>query len=141
MYGKTVRQSRVIVSQVMQPSDANPAGNVHGGTIMKLIDNVIDCFRAEGIAIFLVDVFFIAVDAVGVALVGGRNENSGQPHEAQAVQNLALHDAQGLDEQTPLHQVDKREKGTSQREAEQNAFEPFYWTCHFILFSRERTPV
>jgi acyl-CoA hydrolase len=23
----------------MQPADANPAGNVHGGTIMKLIDN------------------------------------------------------------------------------------------------------
>ncbi|RJP87299.1 MAG: acyl-CoA thioesterase [Desulfobacteraceae bacterium] len=39
MNEKTVRQSRVIVSQVMLPEDANPAGNVHGGTIMKLIDN------------------------------------------------------------------------------------------------------
>jgi uncharacterized protein (TIGR00369 family) len=37
--GKRVKDSRVIVSQVMQPADANPAGNVHGGTIMKLIDN------------------------------------------------------------------------------------------------------
>lgn len=37
--GKPVKESRVIVSQVMQPADANPAGNVHGGTIMKLIDN------------------------------------------------------------------------------------------------------
>jgi len=36
---KTVKESRVTVSQVMQPADANPAGNVHGGTIMKLIDN------------------------------------------------------------------------------------------------------
>lgn len=36
---KTVKESRVIVSQVMLPEDANPAGNVHGGTIMKLIDN------------------------------------------------------------------------------------------------------
>lgn len=36
---KTVKDSRVTVSQVMQPADANPAGNVHGGTIMKLIDN------------------------------------------------------------------------------------------------------
>jgi uncharacterized protein (TIGR00369 family) len=35
---KTMAESRVIVSQVMQPSDANPAGNVHGGTIMKIID-------------------------------------------------------------------------------------------------------
>ncbi len=39
MNEKTVTDSRVIVSQVMQPADANPAGNVHGGTIMKLIDN------------------------------------------------------------------------------------------------------
>lgn len=36
---KRVKDSRVTVSQVMQPADANPAGNVHGGTIMKLIDN------------------------------------------------------------------------------------------------------
>ncbi len=36
--GKPVGDSSVIVSQVMQPPDANPAGNVHGGTIMKLID-------------------------------------------------------------------------------------------------------
>jgi len=39
MKNKTVSESRVTVSQVMQPADANPAGNVHGGTIMKLIDN------------------------------------------------------------------------------------------------------
>jgi uncharacterized protein (TIGR00369 family) len=39
MEAKTVGQSSVTVSQVMQPADANPAGNVHGGTIMKLIDN------------------------------------------------------------------------------------------------------
>jgi len=39
MKEKTVKGSRVTVSQVMQPADANPAGNVHGGTIMKLIDN------------------------------------------------------------------------------------------------------
>ncbi len=39
MNEKTVNDSQVTVSQVMQPADANPAGNVHGGTIMKLIDN------------------------------------------------------------------------------------------------------
>lgn len=39
MKSKTISESRVTVSQVMQPADANPAGNVHGGTIMKLIDN------------------------------------------------------------------------------------------------------
>jgi uncharacterized protein (TIGR00369 family) len=35
---KTVCKSRVEMAQVMFPSDANQAGNVHGGTIMKLID-------------------------------------------------------------------------------------------------------
>ncbi len=38
MEGKTVAQSSVVMSQAMIPQDANPAGNVHGGVIMKLID-------------------------------------------------------------------------------------------------------
>ena len=44
---KTVRESRVTVSQVMQPADANPAGNVHGGYIMKLVDEcgALACMR------------------------------------------------------------------------------------------------
>lgn len=35
---KRMRDSRVTISQVMLPSDANPQGNVHGGIIMKLVD-------------------------------------------------------------------------------------------------------
>ena len=35
---KRVSESRVEMAQVMFPMDANMAGNVHGGTIMKLID-------------------------------------------------------------------------------------------------------
>ena len=35
---KKVCESRVEMAQVMFPMDANMAGNVHGGTIMKLID-------------------------------------------------------------------------------------------------------
>jgi uncharacterized protein (TIGR00369 family) len=38
MKPKTVKESMVITAQVMNPQDANPAGNVHGGVIMKLID-------------------------------------------------------------------------------------------------------
>jgi len=38
MAGKHVRDSEVVLSQLMLPTDANPQGNVHGGTIMKLID-------------------------------------------------------------------------------------------------------
>lgn len=32
-------RSKVTMSQLMLPADANPMGNVHGGTIMKLIDS------------------------------------------------------------------------------------------------------
>jgi len=38
MEGKRVVDSRTVMAQTMQPQDANPAGNVHGGVIMKLID-------------------------------------------------------------------------------------------------------
>ncbi|MBN2331943.1 MAG: acyl-CoA thioesterase [Deltaproteobacteria bacterium] len=38
MQGKTARESSVTIAHVMLPVDANPAGNVHGGVIMKLID-------------------------------------------------------------------------------------------------------
>ena len=38
MEGKKVSESRVIIAQAMNPENANPAGNIHGGDIMKLID-------------------------------------------------------------------------------------------------------
>lgn len=40
MEGKPVRESCTVMAQIMNPLDANPAGNVHGGVIMKLIDTV-----------------------------------------------------------------------------------------------------
>ncbi|MCE5264084.1 MAG: acyl-CoA thioesterase [Deltaproteobacteria bacterium] len=38
MEGKRVKESAVVMSQMMNPQDTNPAGNVHGGVIMRLID-------------------------------------------------------------------------------------------------------
>lgn len=38
MEGKTVEESRVILTQLMGPANANSLGNVHGGFIMKLCD-------------------------------------------------------------------------------------------------------
>ena len=35
---KTVAESRTVMSRIMLPSEANPAGNVHGGEIMKFMD-------------------------------------------------------------------------------------------------------
>ena len=43
MEEKGVAESRVILSQVMLPQDANTAGNVHGGVVMKHI------FTAAGV--------------------------------------------------------------------------------------------
>ncbi len=37
--GKPVSASMIVLTQVMLPQDTNSAGNVHGGTIMKLADN------------------------------------------------------------------------------------------------------
>jgi uncharacterized protein (TIGR00369 family) len=37
---KTIAQSRVTLSALMGPQDANNHGNVHGGVIMKMVDEV-----------------------------------------------------------------------------------------------------
>ena len=44
---KTVKESRVSIAQVMQPDHANNLGNVHGGWIMKLVDDAgaLACMR------------------------------------------------------------------------------------------------
>jgi len=38
MKAKTIAESRLVSALQMQPYDANPAGNVHGGVIMKQVD-------------------------------------------------------------------------------------------------------
>lgn len=38
MEGKKVSDSSIVMAQIMTPQDVNVAGNVHGGVIMKLID-------------------------------------------------------------------------------------------------------
>jgi uncharacterized protein (TIGR00369 family) len=45
--GKTVSASRIKISQLMQPEHANNLGNVHGGAIMKLVDEAgaLACMR------------------------------------------------------------------------------------------------
>ena len=47
MEGKRVHESALIMAQLMNPEDTNPAGNVHGGVIMKLIDNAAGCAAAR----------------------------------------------------------------------------------------------
>jgi len=45
--GKPVSASRVTIAQLMQPENANNLGNVHGGWIMKLVDEAgaLACMR------------------------------------------------------------------------------------------------
>jgi acyl-CoA hydrolase len=38
MEGKTVAQSRIVMARSMQPTDVNGYGNVHGGAIMRFVD-------------------------------------------------------------------------------------------------------
>lgn len=34
-----MRENKIVISEVMMPSQANPNGNVHGGEIMKMMDS------------------------------------------------------------------------------------------------------
>jgi acyl-CoA hydrolase len=45
--GKPVSASRIQLAQMMQPQQANNFGNVHGGVIMKLVDEAggLACMR------------------------------------------------------------------------------------------------
>jgi len=36
---KTIKHSKTVMSQIMMPNQANSAGNVHGGEIVKIMDN------------------------------------------------------------------------------------------------------
>jgi uncharacterized protein (TIGR00369 family) len=44
---KTIRASRISIAQLMQPEHANNQGNVHGGWVMKLVDEAgaLACMR------------------------------------------------------------------------------------------------
>jgi uncharacterized protein (TIGR00369 family) len=37
-HGRRIADSRTTLSILMSPQDTNPLGNVHGGVIMKLVD-------------------------------------------------------------------------------------------------------
>ena len=44
---KTIQASQITLAQLMQPEHANPLGNVHGGWVMKLVDEcgALACMR------------------------------------------------------------------------------------------------
>ena len=50
LLGKNVSDSRVVLAQLMQPIHANNHGNVHGGEVMRLVDEAgaLACMRHAG---------------------------------------------------------------------------------------------
>jgi acyl-CoA hydrolase len=68
--GKPTALSRLTMSQVMGPSDANLMGNVHGGVILRLVDElagVVAARHAEGSAVtaFMDEMAFLVAVRIG----------------------------------------------------------------------------
>jgi acyl-CoA hydrolase len=70
MKGKKVAESTVIMAQEMRPQDANSAGNVHGGTIMKLIETAAGVVAARHARTDVVTVSVDRMDFYHTVLVG-----------------------------------------------------------------------
>ena len=96
MTGKTVRETASIIAHQMLPQDANHAGNVHGGVIMKHIDTcagVVAIRHARGTAVtasidrldfhFPVFVGDLLVLKAGLNLVGRTSMEVGVRVEAE----------------------------------------------------------
>ena len=70
MNGKSVDESRVMLAQVMGPQDANIAGNVHGGVIMKLIDTAAGTAAARHSRTNVVTASIDRLDFLGPVFIG-----------------------------------------------------------------------
>lgn len=70
MNAKRVSESSVVMAQVMNPQDANPAGNVHGGVIMKLIDTAAGTVAVRHARSNVVTASIDRLDFLGPAFIG-----------------------------------------------------------------------
>ena len=70
MKGKKIAESTVIMAQEMRPQDANSSGNVHGGTIMKLIETAAGVVAARHARCDVVTVSFDRLDFYHTVNVG-----------------------------------------------------------------------
>jgi uncharacterized protein (TIGR00369 family) len=97
MQAKKVSDTSLVTAIQMQPHDANPAGNVHGGVIMKLIDGTagIVALRHAGMnavtaSIDRLDFFYpvyigdLLILSASVNLVGSTSMEVGVRVEAEA---------------------------------------------------------
>ncbi len=70
MQSKKVGESNVIMAQLMNPQDANPAGNVHGGVIMRLIDTAAGVCAARHSRTNVVTASIDRLDFIGPVFIG-----------------------------------------------------------------------
>jgi len=68
--GRPVSGSKTVMARTMLPSDANPYGNVHGGEVMRLIDDcagaaAIRHARTRVVTVFVDELSFLAPVFVG----------------------------------------------------------------------------
>ena len=70
MKAKRVRDSSAVFSYLMLPQDANPAGNVHGGVVMKHIDSAAGVVAARHARSFVVTASIDRVDFHSPVYIG-----------------------------------------------------------------------
>lgn len=70
MIAKKVTESKVEIAQVMYPEHANPAGNVHGGYILKLVDQAAAIVAARHAHRNVVTASLDKMDFISPAYVG-----------------------------------------------------------------------
>lgn len=142
MEGKRVRDSSVIMAQMMIPQDANPAGNVHGGVVVKIIDEAAGVVSARHARsnvvtasidrmdfhnpVFVGDVLFVKASLnlvgrtsmeIGVR-VEAENLITGEVrHAASAYLTYVALDAQGRPREVPPLILEAEEEKLRNREA------------------------
>ncbi len=70
MKGKSASESSVELAQMMYPEHANPSGNVHGGHILKLVDQAAAIVAARHTHLNVVTASLDRMDFIAPAYVG-----------------------------------------------------------------------
>ncbi len=142
MEGKRVRDSSVVMAQMMNPQDANPAGNVHGGVVVKIIDEAAAVVAARHARsnvvtasidrmdfhnpVFVGDVLFFAASLnlagrtsmeIGVRVEAENLITGVVRHAASAYLTYVALDAQGRPREVPPLILESEEEKRRNREA------------------------
>ncbi len=142
MEGKRVGDSRVVMAQMMNPQDANPVGNVHGGVVVKIIDEAAGVVAARHARsnvvtasidrmdfhnpVFVGDVLFFAASLnlvgrtsmeIGVRVDAENLITGVVRHAASAYLTYVALDAQGKPREVPPLILESEEEKRRNREA------------------------